>query len=275
MVSAVTLAWLTRDRSRAAVPPLPAPGEALLELLRRGETRLPGGGPRFARPLPPLPQPEPEELAALCGGPSCLGPAFDAASVRRFPKFGNCTLAEDVVRLADPKAEAALARILHAVPGAAQAAGCDVELNRFDLFHGHLVQLRPGLGLGLLLHASEYPAFDAEAFPVFLGYCQEGSPLRYNAERMRHRNIVVLLPPPGQEPAGEVKGFVLDAASPPVEAIIPSYARAPLYTVYEDSLGVPLADVYVLPDASEPLACSLMGAGQWLAYSNGSVRSRL
>jgi hypothetical protein len=44
--------------------------------------------------------------------------------------------------------------------------------------------------LGLLFHAAEYPAFQEDAFPIHLGYCQEGSTLEWDVTRMDLRNIL-------------------------------------------------------------------------------------
>jgi hypothetical protein len=47
-----------------------------------------------------------------------------------------------------------------------------------------------GRQLGLLFHAAEYPAFQEDAFPINLGYCQEGSTLEWDVTRMDLRNIL-------------------------------------------------------------------------------------
>ena len=150
---------------------------------------------------------------------------------------------------------------------------CVAEVSRYDLFHGHVFRRQNG-HLGILLHACEYPARttyvvymlytytfmhaciyiyttqcnpdayrNEESFDVNLGYCQAGSPVkthglemhfriqpRYDALVMRRRNLLVLL-------SGQPRAFVLDAESPAVKALIPEYARAPLYTLYEELSG--------------------------------------
>mmetsp|Transcript_8703 Transcript_8703/g.25067 ORF Transcript_8703/g.25067 Transcript_8703/m.25067 type:complete len:202 (-) Transcript_8703:910-1515(-) len=63
------------------------------------------------------------------------------------------------------------------------------ELTRWDLFHGHLFIDYANNQMGLLFHAQEYPAY-SEEFPIVLGFCQEGSTLAYDEEKMRVRNIL-------------------------------------------------------------------------------------
>lgn len=63
-----------------------------------------------------------------------------------------------------------------------------VTLDRFDLFHAHFFYSKANK-LGLLFHAAEFPAH-CDAFPYFLGYCQQGSTLEYTEARMDFRNYV-------------------------------------------------------------------------------------
>eukprot|EP00882_Tetradesmus_deserticola_P023070 GHRQ01025101.1.p1 GENE.GHRQ01025101.1~~GHRQ01025101.1.p1 ORF type:complete len:195 (+),score=57.33 GHRQ01025101.1:333-917(+) len=44
--------------------------------------------------------------------------------------------------------------------------------------------------VGVLFHASEYPAYDNVSFPIMLGHCQAGSSCRYNSRAMDLRNIL-------------------------------------------------------------------------------------
>jgi hypothetical protein len=44
--------------------------------------------------------------------------------------------------------------------------------------------------VGVLFHASEYPAYDESTFPINLGHCQAGSSCRYNPRAMDLRNII-------------------------------------------------------------------------------------
>mmetsp|Transcript_108651 Transcript_108651/g.307131 ORF Transcript_108651/g.307131 Transcript_108651/m.307131 type:complete len:277 (-) Transcript_108651:45-875(-) len=225
-------------------------GDTLLALL--DEQRCAGHrGQPFAfplGPLPPLGSGEREKLAR--------GRVLDMAPRPHFPRFGRCILVEEAMRVADGQLEDALVQLVRGIPEAARAAGAEVALSRFDLFHGHLFRRSGGRGLGLLLHASEYPAKDAESFPVELGFCQQGSTLQYDGRQMQKRNILVLLPL-----HGPVHGYVLDATAEPVRSLIPEYLQEPVYTLDESMLGTPLADVYFLPDASVPLA--------WVVRSSG------
>ena len=63
-----------------------------------------------------------------------------------------------------------------------------VALDRFDLFHAHFFYSRANK-LGLLFHAAEFPAH-CDAFPYFLGFCQQGSTLQYTEARMDFRNYM-------------------------------------------------------------------------------------
>lgn len=47
-----------------------------------------------------------------------------------------------------------------------------------------------GCQVGVLFHASEYPAFDASSFPIMLGHCQANSSCKYNQRAMDLRNIL-------------------------------------------------------------------------------------
>lgn len=93
---------------------------------------------------------------------------------------------------------ACLALVFEQLPAAVALAGLPpVQLSRWDLHHGHLF-FEPGCGrLGLLLHAKEYPAWEAERFEVHLGHCQQcggdgggGSPLRFDEAAMDTRNYL-------------------------------------------------------------------------------------
>lgn len=171
-----------------------------------------------------------------------------ASAIRRgkipkwgFPSFGRCRLVdEEVYSLEDESIDETVRDVIFGTVSAAQNAGFHVQVSRFDLFHGHFVQRRNG-DVALLLHASEYPAMNPDSFPVHLGYCQADSPLQYSSTTMQFRNIVVLF-------SENIRAFVLDAEADCVKAVIPEYARKPVYVLYEDTLGQPLADVYFLSD---------------------------
>ena len=95
--------------------------------------------------------------------------------------------------LADRSAMRYLAAVFEAAAaGSLAALGVPIALDPFDLFHGHLVAC-PKVGLGLVLHAKEYPAFSAEMFPHRLGFCQSGSDLRPSARGLAFRNLLFVL----------------------------------------------------------------------------------
>ena len=64
------------------------------------------------------------------------------------------------------------------------------RLSRFDLFHAHAFADAASGTVGLLFHASEYPAFDAEAFPHALGYCQTDSACAFDEAKHSRRNVL-------------------------------------------------------------------------------------
>ncbi|GFH14634.1 uncharacterized protein HaLaN_10731, partial [Haematococcus lacustris] len=92
-----------------------------------------------------------------------------------------------------------------------------------------------GLGLGLLLHSQEYPAWHPDHFPHHLGWCQHGSDVRYQPGLFRMRNILWW--------AGSLA--VLDTGDGSLWQDL-RYPGA-LNTVDEGDCGRPLADVNFLP----------------------------
>lgn len=64
-----------------------------------------------------------------------------------------------------------------------------MQLDRFDLHHGHLFISSVGR-LGVLFHSREYPARHPTAFPVHLGYCQESSSLAFEQRAADLRNML-------------------------------------------------------------------------------------
>lgn len=63
-------------------------------------------------------------------------------------------------------------------------------LNRYDLFHTHLILDYAQSDMVLLFHAREYPAYEKDNFPYILGYCQAGSTMPYAPIAMDFRNFV-------------------------------------------------------------------------------------
>ena len=76
-----------------------------------------------------------------------------------------------------------------------RSSPCQVQLSNFDLFHAHLVVVRPAgelLAVALLFHAKEYPRYSPTVFPYHLGYCQQASTLEYSTRAMDLRNFLWL-----------------------------------------------------------------------------------
>ncbi|PNH00105.1 hypothetical protein TSOC_014089, partial [Tetrabaena socialis] len=144
-----------------------------------------------------------------------------------------------------------LAPRVHALP----VHPSQVTLSAHCLFHAHLfLATGPARGLGLLLHAAEYPRRHPDTFPYELGHCQEDSPLRPSAQQLARRNLLwyqdrlaVLDVSPGTAARGLLWGETRE-----------------LCTVYEEDLGRPLADLTLdLPAAPERLMVTprAMGGG--------------
>ena len=64
------------------------------------------------------------------------------------------------------------------------------RLSRFDLFHAHAFADAETKTVGLLFHASEYPAFDADSFPYKLGRCQTDSACAFDERKHARRNVL-------------------------------------------------------------------------------------
>jgi len=64
----------------------------------------------------------------------------------------------------------------------------DIQLSRFDLFHGHLFKDEDVVGI--LFHAKEYCRFDENTFNVDLGFCQIDSLVEYDPRKMQKRNVL-------------------------------------------------------------------------------------
>ncbi|KAI3900698.1 hypothetical protein MKW92_003332 [Papaver armeniacum] len=126
--------------------------------------------------------------------------------------------------------------------------GFNVSLNRFDLFHGHLILATNSGRLGILFHAKEHPALD-KVFPYNMGYCQKGSNMVYD-ESMNFRNILWLAPLPSTSSKDWLAPgvlVVLDAHPGGIiyEDLIPEYAHI-VRTIYEEDLGDNVVDVNFL-----------------------------
>ncbi|XP_030474460.2 uncharacterized protein LOC115691871 [Syzygium oleosum] len=129
------------------------------------------------------------------------------------------------------------------------AVGLDVTLSRYDFFHGHLFLANDTGRLGILFHAKEYPSYDKEAFPYYMGYCQTGSNVIYD-DSMNLRNILWLAPLPSSSTNDWVSPgvlVVLDARPDGIiyQDLIPEYVQF-ARTIYEDDLGAVAVDVNYL-----------------------------
>ncbi|XP_042431048.1 uncharacterized protein LOC122017483 [Zingiber officinale] len=128
------------------------------------------------------------------------------------------------------------------------SVGLNVNLSRYDLFHGHLFIADSGR-LGILFHAREYPEYNKESFPYNMGYCQRGSTVVYD-DSMNLRNILWLAPQPGNRTdAGGSPGVlvVLDAHPDGIiyKELVPQYVDT-VRTIFEDDFGDHVADVNYL-----------------------------
>lgn len=85
------------------------------------------------------------------------------------------------------------AAVFESLPILMSSRGVQLDLSRYDLFHGHLF-VTPNNNLGMLMHAKEYPYW-SEDFPVNLGFCQTGSPVEFTDHSMDSRNILWLALP--------------------------------------------------------------------------------
>ncbi|KAK4273434.1 hypothetical protein QN277_021838 [Acacia crassicarpa] len=133
--------------------------------------------------------------------------------------------------------------------------GLNVTLNRYDLFHGHLFLAVDSGRLGILFHAKEYPEYDNEVFPYNMGFCQQGSKVKYD-DSMNLRNILWLAPLPHNSAKSWVAPgvlVVLDARPDGIiyRDLIPDYVNF-ARTIYEDDLGDVAVDVNCLNVGPEP-----------------------
>jgi len=268
-------------RGQRSSPGLKAPWRRVLDLARMGggEGVLPleFHGLRQIHMLPTPPRSVLALAAALRGAddPSArlrqggfLGPV--QSPLPRDPRAPRCSLLmreEESRGFFDAAASAFFGDLFRAV-AEKEALGLD----RFDLFHAHLLVLHDSGLLGALFHAREYPAGVDEGghFPFDLGFCHRGSTcLRHvdsatAATSMARRNILWMLgekspnhhafvldtSPSGlacdldgrrdakSEKMGEVKG-----TSPAPRGLVRPY-HLDSHTILESDLGECVADVY-------------------------------
>tara|TARA_B100001093_G_C26376130_1_gene820884 strand:+ start:155 stop:700 length:546 start_codon:yes stop_codon:yes gene_type:complete len=97
----------------------------------------------------------------------------------------------------------------------------DVDISKYDLFHGHLY-LNKKNDLLILFHIREYP----QDFPANLGYCQKESNIKMD-ETFKHRNIRYNLMSESFEVLYPIKSDITN-------------------TIRESTLGKPIIDLYLL-----------------------------
>lgn len=104
---------------------------------------------------------------------------YDISRPHQLPKFGRCELAGGATVY--PLRNKALARMIRQAFERLPRIVPGVELNRFNLFHAHLVA--PDL---LLFHAFEYP----RDIGTNLGFCQQHSSVSSHHPNYRKRNVL-------------------------------------------------------------------------------------
>lgn len=97
----------------------------------------------------------------------------------------------------------------------------DVDISKYDLFHGHLC-LDKNNNLLILFHIREYPL----DFPANLGYCQKESNIKMD-ETFKHRNIRYYFNSSSFEVLYPIKKDITN-------------------TIRESTLGTPIIDLYLL-----------------------------
>ncbi|XP_078444960.1 T-box protein [Wolffia australiana] len=211
---------------------------------------------------PPEPVMELARLAVDSGGdPAAIQAALDPA-VLKIPDVegleeDKCQLTRTPYgrRFINEGLNAYLAFLFELISDRSPMIGLNINLSRYDLFHGHIF-LAPDTGrLGILFHAREYPAYEKNIFPINMGYCQRGSCLAYD-DSMNLRNILWLAPLPCNRTKGWLAPGVLVAldAHPGgiiYDCLVPEYVNY-VRTIYEDDLGYNVADVNYFNIADTP-----------------------
>ncbi|EER97711.1 hypothetical protein BDA96_02G433400 [Sorghum bicolor] len=205
---------------------------------------------------PPAPVLELARLAVDSGGdPGAIHRALDPTMLPvpdvEAAQKNKCELTRTPYgrRFANEEINSYFAFLFELIVARGPSVGLNVSLNRYDLFHGHLF-LASGTGrLGILFHAKEYPAFNKELFPYYLGYCQAESSVPYD-DSMNLRNVLWLAPLPSNETKAWLAPgalVVLDAHPDGIiyQEMIRDYVQI-VRTIYEDDLGEVAVDVNYL-----------------------------
>ena len=128
------------------------------------------------------------------------------------------------------------------------SAEADIQLSRFDLFHGHVFKNEDVVGI--LFHAKEYCRFDENTFNVDLGYCQIESYAKYDPKQMEKRNIiwVASLQRGGGGGGGEGRDDELRYSMAVLDTSHYSEllfsGQSDFHTIYEGDFGDVLGDVF-------------------------------
>ena len=184
--------------------------------------------------------------------------------------YGNCELVENA-RKVHPRYKQLLASCFHAVVDSMAYQGYKTRLDRFDLFHGHLVRLPSSSHfsqkscLALLCHCYEYPAVGSSILPgIHLGHCHVGSTCNPTLDEWRFRNAVCTL---GSQ---QHDVWLLDGAAAQVASLrvddTPFGPSCP-NTVWEAALGDVLADIYYIENDIYCKLVSQTTRSGWLSSS--------
>jgi hypothetical protein len=173
--------------------------------------------------------------------PKSFNSFVDQGAKFEFPTFGKCELTKEPIVY--PLRSVSLSSYFTGLFELIQSSSAfGTKLSRFDLFHGHLFS-RNGT-VGIVFHSEEYPSFDAHTFPVSLGFCQDGSDLQYSEEKMEKRNYIWTV----ETSSNSTSLFNIDALKANQMKLLSQPIPDTVFTLYEDTLGTVIADVYFLPN---------------------------
>jgi hypothetical protein len=154
-----------------------------------------------------------------------------------FPRIGRCQLpkTDKVQRLAPSYGtlNAHLESLFLQIDKALHGSKEDIELNQFDLWHGHLVQV-DNQTLSIVFHTKEYPQI-SDSFPYPLGFCQQRSNVtntfmsRRNWIWIYRNNVSRLFRLDADKKVGKGSEYLPDP---------------PFYTLQERELGPVISDIY-------------------------------
>mmetsp|Transcript_32990 Transcript_32990/g.49837 ORF Transcript_32990/g.49837 Transcript_32990/m.49837 type:complete len:259 (-) Transcript_32990:99-875(-) len=107
-------------------------------------------------------------------------------------QYGSCILACNPVYSVRESYQRLFLSTFDMVIESMDSNGYKTELNRFDLFHGHLFHTQVDCKeiVGILFHCYEYPNSDVILKDVNLGFCQAHSCCSPSLEEWRYRNVI-------------------------------------------------------------------------------------